>query len=65
MNFDLPAAFHSNPYLFVTAPILLLILVLNIFCNKNIRKSLLTRALTITYLISLVIWAVVRNIIHI
>ncbi len=65
MNFDMPAAFHANPFLFVTAPILLLILVLNIFCNIKIRKSPITRALTITYLISLVIWAVVRNIMHI
>lgn len=65
MNLDLSAAFHANPFLFLTTPILLLILVLNIFCNKSIRKSPITRALTIIYLISLIIWAVVRNIIHI
>jgi len=65
MNFDLPAAFHANPFLFSTAPIFLFIFVLNIFCNQNIRKSPFTRALTIMYLISLVIWAVIRNIIQI
>lgn len=65
MRFDFRNAFLSNIFLFTTSPILLLILILNIFCNPEIRKKPFTRRLTFLYLISLLIWAIVRNILGI
>lgn len=62
MRFDFRNAFLSNIFLFTTSPILLLILILNIFCSPEIRKKPFTKRLTFLYLISLLIWAIVRNI---
>ena len=65
MSFDLSGAFHANMFLFATSPLLLLILILNMFCGENIRKKPFTKWLTILYMISLIVWAVIRNIIHV
>lgn len=65
MDLDPLNAFFSNMFLFATAPILLLIIVLNFFCSPDIRKKPFTKWLTIAYSIGLLIWAVVRNIINI
>lgn len=65
MNFDLIGAFHSNRFLFATSPLLVVIIILNIFCGETIRKKPFTKWLTIAYMISLIIWAVIRNIIHV
>lgn len=65
MDFDFYNAFSSNVFLFTTLPLLLLILILNFICNDKIRKKPFTKRLTFFYLISLLIWAIIRNIIKI
>ncbi|MCM1244470.1 MAG: DUF2752 domain-containing protein [Roseburia sp.] len=65
MDFDFAGAFYANRFLFATSPLLLLIVILNLFCGNKIRKKPFTKWLTILYLISLIVWAVIRNIMHI
>ena len=61
MDLDLYGAFHANRFLFVTSPILLLILIL----NKFYQKSSLVKLLSVFYIILLLVWGVVRNILQI
>lgn len=64
MNFDIPSAFYANPYLFITSPIILLLVILNFFCADSIKNKPIIKRLTIVYLISLIFWTIIRNIIH-
>ena len=64
MNFDFAGAFYANRFLFVTSPLLLLLVVLNVFCSEKIKKLPFVKWLAVIYLISAVLWAVVRNILH-
>lgn len=65
MNFDFAGAFHANAFLFTTSPLLLVLVVLNVFCSEKIKKLPVTRWLTTFYLFGVVVWAVVRNILKI
>lgn len=65
INFDFYGAYLANRFLFVTSPIILVIVILNFFCKKEIRTAPFTGGLTLIYACSLVVWGVVRNIFHI
>lgn len=61
MEFDFLGALKANAFLFITAPILFVLLLSSKLCSS---KSFV-KWLSIIYLILLVVWGVVRNIIHI
>ena len=63
MRFDLRGAYHANPFLLISSPVLLLIIILNFFCSIKIRTSSFTKWLTLLYVIAILIWGVVRNLI--
>lgn len=62
MDFQLYDAYCANRFLFITSPILVLILILNFFCKDEIRTMSFTKRLTLFYAYGLVAWGVVRNI---
>lgn len=47
MKFDLHGAYLANPFLLISSPILIVIIVLNFFCSKKIRTSSFTKWLTL------------------
>ena len=65
MKLDFAGAFQANRFLFATSPLLLLLVILNVFCSENIRKTAFTKWLTFAYLVAVLLWTVIRNILHI
>lgn len=65
MNFDFYGAFVENRFVFATSPIIVWILILNLSPKKEIRTASFTRGLTLFYACSLIVWGVVRNLLHI
>ena len=67
ISFDYRNAFLSNPYVFITSPIILYFLFRNILINCRISKNKFTRKenlILYLYLGGLIIWGFVRNIIN-
>ena len=62
MRFDFPGAYLANRFLFLTFPVLLLILALNFLGGRKYEKKSFTKWLTLSYLIALLVWGVARNI---
>lgn len=65
MKFDFTGAFHANRFLFATSPLLLLLVILNVFCSDKIRKMTVVKWLTFAYLVAVLLWTVIRNILDI
>lgn len=63
MRFDISNAFHANPFLFVSMPILLILIVLNFFANSYVKDKFHLKRIAFAYSILLVLWGIVRNII--
>lgn len=54
MDFRFYDAFYANRFLFITSPVLVLILILNFFCKEEIRTMAFTQRLTYFYAYSLI-----------
>lgn len=65
MKLDFAGAFHANRFLFATSPLLLLLVILNVFCSDKIRKMTVVKWLTFAYLVAVLLWTVIRNILDI
>ena len=67
MRLDPRSAMQENIFLFTTSPLLLLLCILHIFPFRNpkIRYARWLNVITILYLIALLIWFVVRNLLAI
>ncbi len=69
MRFEWQEAYLANRYLFATSPLLVLLLYLNVLCPEKIRTKnsirILNNYLAIIYLIGLIAWGIVRNILSI
>lgn len=61
MEFDFSGAFRANAFLFITIPVLFVLL----FTSKRCSGKTFVKWLSVIYLILLVVWGVVRNILQI